>query len=622
MGHQITQIARTENGGKYKVSISIPFELGWIERVKLNITTRTQKNVYPMQHIKNEGDMAYFETTIELPRYAVYHYYFSFEANSRFQYYKKENTSGDNSVTDEEYWKMSVGFNVPEWAKGAMMYHIFIDKYRRTKGLEKKQMPGRKIHENWYEKPVIGPDEDGNWNVDFHCGDLKGITDTIKYLKRLGVEILYLSPIVKSQSNHRYDAGDYKTVDPYAGTNEMLAELCEKAHKNGMKVILDSVFNHTGNDSIYYNEYGHYDSIGAYQVEKDPKYAEMKSPYSNFYAKECHYGNYDFIKWWGMPNLPVCDGNSSEWVNFICGKGGVIDCWFDLGIDGLRLDVTDELLDSFVEQIYIAVTRNKKDGLIIAEIWEQNPMNRSYLASTRGFHSLMDYTLVDALMRFYKYADTRKLSDVLRFIYTEYPTETIQTLMNFTSTHDISRPIEVFGSNAFNPYAQWCWDLPQEKANNYEWIRNHQMTREEYKYGKMTYKSYCFVLAFLPGIFSIFYGDEVGVKGIGNLANRAPYPWKYRDKDLLKYFRQLGTIHKTELFLRKAEFKKVKITNEQFVFERYDEKNKIIIFASRTHNYSNVELPKEYENSEVVFKIGKSNEQQLSPFGAIALKRK
>ena len=246
MGHQITQIARTENGGKYKVSISIPFELGWIERVKLNITTRTQKNVYPMQHIKNEGDMAYFETTIELPRYAVYHYYFSFEANSRFQYYKKENTSGDNSVTNEECWKLSVNFDVPEWAKGAIMYQIFVDRYKRTRGLEKKPMKGRDIHENWNEPPVVGPNEKGQWCVDFYCGDVKGITDTMKYIKKLGVDIIYLCPISESQSNHRYDTSDYRSIDPYAGTSELVKEMCEKAHKYGMGMVAVRNSSHYG----------------------------------------------------------------------------------------------------------------------------------------------------------------------------------------------------------------------------------------------------------------------------------------------------------------------------------------------------------------------------------------
>ena len=620
MGHQITQIARTENGGKYKVSISIPFELGWIERVKLNITTREQKNVYPMKHVKNENDMAYFETTIELPRYAVYHYYFSFEANSRFQYYKKENTSGDNSVTDEECWKLSVNFDVPEWAKGAIMYQIFVDRYKRTRGLEKPKMKGRDIHNNWTEPPVVGPNKDGKWCVDFYCGDVKGITDTMKYLKKLGVDIIYLCPISESQSNHRYDTADYKSVDPYAGTTDMMKEMCEKAHKYGIKVILDVVFNHTGNDSIYYNEYGHYDSIGAYQVAKDPRYKGIVSPYSDFYDTDCHFGKHEFKFWWNQPNMPKCNGKSEHWRNFICGKEGAIDFYFSLGIDGLRLDVADELLDEFVEDTHTAAVRNKLYAFLMAEMWENNPMDRGFLKNAKGIHSLMNYRLTDAIMRYYKYCDVNKLREALRFISTEYPEGTILTLMNFTSTHDISRAIEIFGCNIFNEYALWAWDLIKGNGDC-EWIKQHKMTSYEYHCGKRVLKSYCFALTFLQGIFSIFYGDEVGVQGVGNLANRAPYPWGHRDKDLLKYFRGLGKIRKENQFLRTAEQKIVKIDHEHFVFERYNKNESIMVIVSRTHHITKVDLPEEYRDGEVVARLKSCTKQELSPFGAIAIRK-
>ena len=620
MGHQITQIARTENGGKYKVSISIPFELGWIERVKLNITTREQKNVYPMKHVKNENDMAYFETTIELPRYAVYHYYFSFEANSRFQYYKKENTSGDNSVTDEECWKLSVNFDVPEWAKGAIMYQIFVDRYKRTRGLEKPKMKGRDIHNNWTEPPVVGPNKDGKWCVDFYCGDVKGITDTMKYLKKLGVDIIYLCPISESQSNHRYDTADYKSVDPYAGTTDMMKEMCEKAHKYGIKVILDVVFNHTGNDSIYYNEYGHYDSIGAYQVAKDPRYKGMVSPYSDFYDTDCHFGKHEFKFWWNQPNMPKCNGKSEHWRNFICGKEGAIDFYFSLGIDGLRLDVADELLDEFVEDTHTAAVRNKLYAFLMAEMWENNPMDRGFLKNAKGIHSLMNYRLTDAIMRYYKYCDVNKLREALRFISTEYPEGTILTLMNFTSTHDISRAIEIFGCNIFNEYALWAWDLIKGNGDC-EWIKQHKMTSYEYHCGKRVLKSYCFALTFLQGIFSIFYGDEVGVQGVGNLANRAPYPWGHRDKDLLKYFRGLGKIRKENQLLRTAEQKIVKIDHEHFVFERYNKNESIMVIVSRTHHITKVDLPEEYRDGEVVARLKSCTKQELSPFGAIAIRK-
>ena len=162
-----------------------------------------------------------------------------------------------------------------------------------------------------------------------------------------------------SQSNHRYDIADYEKVDPYLGSNEDLKDLCVKAHKNGIKIILDGVFNHTGNDSKYFNEYGNYNSVGAYQSKN--------SEYYDWYRKN---ENGDFEYWWGFNNLPECDCYNQGWQNFIYGKNGIIDKWFKSGIDGLRLDVADELTDNFIENIRIAVKRNKKDGFIIGEVWE------------------------------------------------------------------------------------------------------------------------------------------------------------------------------------------------------------------------------------------------------------
>lgn len=229
----------------------------------------------------------------------------------------------------------------------------------------------------------------------------------------------------------------------------------------------------------------------------------------------------------------------------------------------------------------------------------------------------MNYLLVDALIRYYKYCDIWKLDNILKEILSEYPKETINTLMNFTSTHDISRAIEIFGCNVFQQYSEWAWNLQNDSL---EWVKFHKMSAEEYKYGKMVYKSYVFVSAFMPGIFTIFYGDEVGIQGIGNLANRAPYPWKHRDKDLLKFFRTIGKVRKQEQFLKKAEIKIVKIENEQIAFERYDENNKILVIASRTHQVSEVNLPVEYKDAKLLFCIKGSNKQQLAPFGAIAIK--
>ena len=127
MKHQITQIAKTKDGGIFKIYIQIPFEKGWIKRVKFSVSTFSRKDAFQMKHVKNEDNHACFETTVTLENSAMYQYYFSFEADGKFQYYKKQNITGDTSLTKEECWKMSVGFDVPEWAKGACIISLLID---------------------------------------------------------------------------------------------------------------------------------------------------------------------------------------------------------------------------------------------------------------------------------------------------------------------------------------------------------------------------------------------------------------------------------------------------------------------------------------------------------------
>ena len=508
-------------------------------------------------------------------------------------------------------YKMSVNFNTPDWAKGKIMYHIFVDRFNRGSQQPLESMLRRTTYNSFNDELVIGPNEEGIWNADFYGGDLKGIEQKLDYIKSLGVDILYLSPIVHSQSNHRYDASDYENVDPYAGCNEDLKNLCDKTHEKGMKVVLDAVFNHTGNDSKYFNEYGTFDTLGAYQ--------SIYSTYAPFYKKHYHDGKLYYDYWWGMPNLPVCNGYSQEWKNYILGVDGIIDKWFKLGIDGLRLDVADELTDEFIEGIRKAVKRNKEDGFILGEVWK-NPMrmNRGYIESGYGMDSVMNYQLVDALIRYFKYSDVYKLDYIIKDILREYPTDTINTLMNFTSTHDISRAINIFSTYDFKEYGEWAWNLLRDDL---DWCKNFKLTDSQYQQGKEIYKAYIYTLAFMPGILSIFYGDEIGVQGIGNLANRKPYPWNKQDLDLLNYFKYIGNIRKEEQFLQQAELNILDINKDYFMFERYTDKDRALIAVNRTNQEQDFYVPKEYRNKTKVYTLNKSKEGYLSPYGGITIKK-
>ena len=393
--------------------------------------------------------------------------------------------------------------------------------------------------------------------------------------------------------------------------NEDLKSLCDKAHKLDMKIVLDAVFNHTGNDSKYFNEYGTYPEIGAYQ--------SLDSIYSPFFRKHEENGKIKYDYWWGMKNLPECDGNSIEWINYITGKDGIIDKWFSLGIDGLRLDVADELTDNFIKLIRKAVKRNKQDGFIIGEVWK-NPMrmNREYISSGQEMDSVMNYVFIDALLRYFKYADVHKLSYTIKDILNEYPEDTIKTLMNFTSTHDITRAINLFASNEFDYYGEWAWNL---NNNDYNWCKNYSLTPEQYSEGKKIYETYVFTLNFLPGILSIFYGDEIGMQGMGNLSNRKPYPKENYDTELLNFFKHMGKIRTNEPFLKEAELEIQDINEKYFVYERSNKENKILVAVNRSDEETSFPVPKEYKTPSKVYTLKNSKPGYLSPHGAVAIKK-
>ena len=609
---KINKLETLEYGANYQVTVELPFNTGWIDYLDLVVVKAGDTITIPLKHKANENNKIIFETNFYLDTRAIYHYYFKYKVNNQIKYIKK-GIGQDNDIIQDEMYKMSVNFSAPDWAKGKIMYHIFVDRFNRGSSVPLKPMPRKTIYKSWEDDMILGPNEDGIWNADFYGGDLKGIEEKLDYIKSLGVDIIYLSPVVHSQSNHRYDAADYENVDPYAGCNEDLKSLCDKAHEKGMKVILDAVFNHTGNDSKYFNEYGTFDTLGAYQ--------SMYSTYAPFYRKHYHDGKLYYDYWWGMPNLPVCNGYSNEWKNYILGKGGIIDKWFNLGIDGLRLDVADELTDEFIEGIRTAVKRNKEDGFILGEVWK-NPMrmNRGYIESGRGMDSVMNYQLVDALIRYFKYSDTYKLDYIIKDIQREYPTDTINTLMNFTSTHDISRAINIFSTYDFNEYGEWAWNLLRD---NLDWCKNFKLTPSEYNKGKEIYKAYIYALTFMPGILSIFYGDEIGLEGIGNLANRKAYPWNKEniDLDLLNYFKYIGNIRKEESFLQEAELNILDINKDYFMFERYTDKDRALIAINRTNEEKDFYVPSKYRNKRKIYTLNKSKEGYLYPYGGITIKR-
>ena len=586
---------------KFWLTVSIPINYGFIE----NVYFVNNNEKFKLNHLKNDDNYVYFKGIIEIISFSDFKGMISCMINNKYCCFDMDNKKMNNEVKNLEK-----AYETPSWTKGKIMYHIFVDRFNRGNLDLLKPLPRRHIHDSWDEPVWLGPDENGIWNNDFFGGDLQGIIDKLDYLKSLGVSILYLSPLVFSQSNHRYDTADYETVDPYLGNNDNLKQLCNEAHKRNMKVIVDAVFNHTGNDSKYFNEYHTFPNIGAYE--------SSDSPYLDFYRYYNENGKIKFNYWWGMKNLPVCNGDSIKWQEYITGIGGIIDQWFALGIDGLRLDVADELTDNFIELIKKAVKRNKKDGFVLGEVWK-NPMrmNRDYVGNDK-MDSVMNYNFISAMIKFFRDGDVNFLREKIDEVKNEYSIDMLSSIMNFTSTHDMTRAINLWDKNIFHNYNEWPWDLIN---NNLDFCKNYHLTDEQYNKAKDIYMAYIFSLIFMPGTLSIFYGDEVGVQGIGNLKNRSPFPWNNIDKELLDFFKYMGLIRKNEPFMEQAKFNIIDININTLLFERIKDEQKIFVIVNRTPNETSFTIPQEYQNPQKVYTLKKMTNGNLAGYGGIAIKK-
>jgi len=360
-------------------------------------------------------------------------------------------------------WQLTVydcNFNTPEWAKGGIMYQIFPDRFYRSKNFEPIQAKNpRTIHENWYDIPDFiydNPDYKAN---DYFCGNIVGIMEKLDYIKELGVNIIYLNPIFESPEYHRYSTANYMNVDPYFGTNELFEEFTKKCNELGIKIILDGVFSHTGADSIYFNKYGHYDSIGAYNSKE--------SQYYNWY-NFIEYPN-KYQSWWGFDNLPNVTETNTEYMNYITGENGVIEHWQKLGCNGWRLDVADELPDEFIDNLYKRAKTVDKDSFVIGEVWEDATNKFAYGERRRyllggQMDSVMNYPWRTAILEYVQNGDEKLFNDRLICIMENYPPHVLQCLMNSLSTHDTLRAITYFGVDH---------DVPDNQKGAY------RMTEEE-----------------------------------------------------------------------------------------------------------------------------------------------
>lgn len=597
-------------------AIWVPDSWGFVSKATLLACKHgdLEQKGYKMDFTQKEDEkISKFTVKVSFEDVGIHYFYFEIFLNGEKTILKYDYQTKQPTTNGGDLWKVTVydkQFETPTWAKGKLIYHIFVDRFSKSENYVTPAMPGR-MQLYWGEIPTWKPNADGEIkNEEFFMGNLLGVEEKLDYFNDLGVEILYLSPICRSQSNHRYDTSDYEEVDPYLGNKETIKTLCKQAHKRGINVILDGVFNHTGNDSVYFNEFSHFNTIGAYQ-SKDSNYYDM-------YSKN---ENGQFSYWWGFKNLPKCDGKSQMWIDFICGVEGVIDQWFEWGIDGVRLDVADELTDEFIERIRIAVHRNKKDGFIVGEVWDHAiekeiyGRKRQYLLG-KGLDSVMNYPFSNAILKYIRFGDVECFRETITSILDEYPPCAISTLMTSLSTHDITRAMTTLAGEGINNFAyQWVWDV----TKNRDWQYEHDSLGDNYNLAKTRFKLATIIQYFLPGNPCIFYGDEVGLHGYKDPFNRKCYPWGHEDNELLEFFKQIGELKKSVTEIYKLDFKIIYITNDVLIFERTDNTKSILIAVNRTDKQIHIQIPEMYKlKGKKVFDINASFEK-LNSYGAIII---
>lgn len=489
--------------------------------------------------------------------YDLYKATFSINLIGNYYYSFKLNEYEYNYTDKYELLIYSENYKTPDWIKGGIIYHIFVDRFYRTEIL-KKHRNDITIINDWGATPNYLPDEKGEIrNNDFFGGNLEGIIEKLKYIHSLGVNTMYLSPVFDAYSNHKYDTGDYLSIDTMFGSSETLMKLCSEAKNLGMYIILDGVFSHTGSDSIYFNEYGHYNSLGAFE-SKD-------SPYYDWYmfneSKE------DYVSWWGIKTLPTINKKSESYIDFITGDNGVLVYWQKKGIKGWRLDVADELPNEFLEKLRSTVKNYDNESYIVGEVWEDASDKFSYGKLKEYFcgnqlDSVTNYPLKSAIIHFIMNKDCSLLNHTINFILEKYPPQTVNCLMNIIGTHDTARILTVLG----------CGEVNLNKSEK----ALYKLNEEDLKKGITLLKIASLLQFTLPGVPCIYYGDEVGMEGFEDPFNRACFPWGDENDEILNHYKFLSKLRKNKLF---AEGKYKNLIHEDgiFVFTRYEDNTKIVI---------------------------------------------
>ena len=579
-----------------------------------------ENNEFAMQEIGNDGLFAYYEYELSLTDKQL-HYYFKIVTGFETCYYDKA------GVCDKRLgwydFVITPGFKTPDWAKGAVMYQIYTDRFFNgdtTNDVETNEYSyigdySRKV-EDWFKYPAaMGVRE-------FYGGDIQGVWDKLDYLEKLGVEVIYFNPLFVSPSNHKYDIQDYDYIDPHIGrivkdegellkdgdyenknasryitrvtdlenleaSNRFFAEFVEAVHARGMKVILDGVFNHCGSFNKWLDKEQIYENQQGYEKGA---YVSADSPYRSFFKffEESWPYNYHYNGWWGHDTLPKLNYEESpklyDYIMNIAKK------WVSApyNIDGWRLDVAADLGQSgdfnhkFWKDFRKAVKEANPEAIILAEHYGDPG---SWLQGDE-WDTVMNY---DAFMEpvtwlvtgMEKHSDEKRddlRGDAYSFFasmrhhMSRFQGQSLLVAMNELSNHDHSRFLTRTNGNVGRVAS-----AGSEAANAYV----NKGIMKEAVVMQMTW----------PGAPTLYYGDEAGLCGWTDPDNRRTYPWGREDIELIEFHRDAISIHKHNKALKKGSFKALLGDYNIIAYGRFLEENIIAVALNNNGVEREIRIP-------------------------------
>ena len=559
-----------------------------------------EAEAYPLSFSQDQKGYREYELCLPFPRTGLFFYGFKVlsEAGETviFKDVKNRPVIGGGSM-----WQLTAyqrDFSFPKAFCGQVMYQIFPDRFHKKGSCDTQaKLTPFTLHENLDEIPVFLPDEKGIiQNNDFFGGNLQGIIEKIPYLKDLGVRVLYLNPIFKAFSNHRYDTADYLQVDPLLGTNEDFKVLCHEAHEAGIRIILDGVFSHTGRDSLYFDFYNRFGS-GAYH--------HPDSPYRSWY--QFTHSPVGYNAWWGIETLPCTNELDPGFQQFIFEE--VIPYWLGLGADGWRLDVADELPEEFLEKLHRAVKTVKPEALVLGEVWEDASNKISYGVRRRYFQgksldSVMNYVWRDKVIPFVRRElSAEDFAESVAILLEHYPKDVLNAMMNLLSTHDTPRILTVLG----------CDSVPHDRREQAE----SKLSPNQYALAENRLSAAAFLLYCLPGSVCMYYGDEIGMEGFSDPFNRGYMGNQAGNRDIFENFKKLAHLKNSHSSLRTGECLLSRAENGCFSFERIKQDERIfcMVNVSPFPKAANRTGPILYEKNT----LPEGDRLTLLPYGCVAL---